>query len=91
VSALTRRHCRVAGMAIVVASAICAPDETAHNNQSPANALQGGKQVRAWPNAAAEGPAGDRQARQIEAKDDVVVVKRIRIWGRPPSTCVRTR
>ena len=42
-SALATRHWRelAAGMAIVVASAICAPYATAQNNQGPPNALQG--------------------------------------------------
>ena len=127
-SALATWHWRelVAGMAIVVASAICAPDATAQNNQGPPNALQGFSQNRDEPvkiraasleirekdkmatftgdvyvlqgdtemrckvlvvsyeaetgtrmaNAAAEGPAGDRQVRQIEAKGDVVVVQK---------------
>jgi lipopolysaccharide export system protein LptA len=127
-SALATRHWweLVAGMAIVVASAICAPDATAQNNQGPPNALQGFSQNRDEPvkiraasleirekdkmatftgdvyvlqgdtemrckvlvvsyeaetgtrmaNAAAEGPAGDRQVRQIEAKGDVVVVQK---------------
>jgi lipopolysaccharide export system protein LptA len=38
-----------AGMAIVVASAICAPDATAQNNQGPPNALQGFSQNRDEP------------------------------------------
>jgi lipopolysaccharide export system protein LptA len=127
-SALATRDWRelVAGMAIVVASAICAPDATAQNNQGPPNALQGFSQNRDEPvkiraasleirekdkmatftgdvyvlqgdtemrckvlvvsyeaetgtrmaKAAAEGPAGDRQVRQIEAKGDVVVVQK---------------
>ena len=127
-NALATRHWRelVAGMAIVVASAICAPDATAQNNQGPPNALQGFSQNRDEPvkiraasleirekdkmatftgdvyvlqgdtemrckvlvvsyeaetgtrmaDAAAEGPAGDRQVRQIEAKGDVVVVQK---------------
>jgi lipopolysaccharide export system protein LptA len=125
-SALATRHWRelVAGMTIVVASAICAPEATAQNNQGPPNALQGFSQNRGEPvkiravsleirdkdnmatftgdvyvlqgdtemrckvlvvsyeaetrmaNAAAEGPAGDRQVRQIEAKGDVVVVQK---------------
>src|SRR5262249_7381180 len=126
-SALATWHWRelAAGMAIVVASAICSPDATAQNNQGPPNALQGFSQNRDEPmkiraasleirekdkmatftgdvyvlqgdaemhckvlvvsyeaetvtrvaNAAAEGSAGDRQVRQIDAKGDVVVVQ----------------
>jgi lipopolysaccharide export system protein LptA len=127
-SALATWHWRelAAGMAIVVACAICAPDATAQNNQGPPNALQGFSQNRGEPvkiravsldvrekdktatftgdvyvlqgdtemrckvlvvsyeaetdtrtaDAAASGPGGDRQVRQIDAKGDVVVVQK---------------
>jgi len=50
-SALATWHWRemAAGIAIVVASAICAPDATAQNNQGPPNALQGFSQNRDEP------------------------------------------
>jgi lipopolysaccharide export system protein LptA len=50
-SALATWHWRAlaAGMAIVVASAICAPDAIAQNNQGPPNALQGFSQNRDQP------------------------------------------
>src|SRR5215467_4170564 len=50
-SALATWHWRemAAGIAIVVASAICALDATAQNNQGPPNALQGFSQNRDEP------------------------------------------
>ena len=50
-SALAMRHWQelVVGMATVIASAMCAPDATAQNDQGPPNALQGFSQNRHEP------------------------------------------